>query len=241
MKLKDSIIIILLVVIAIVVGVFLGVKITEGKNDNVNPEINKNNDKEIENEFSVTEAKKIMDKYLVFSSYISDLTNEDEKSYIAIQNTKNNETYSCKKLFGNNYFEPEYNAFLVRDLHYCTKESRFYDYSNVLSTKKELFGKTSILNNDDFDYQGTFIYNKKNSLIISVFPLVFGIDGFPVLVENNIDYAKTYDNKLEIGITENITRIINPDTEETQTTVEKRTYIFIKEDNHYYLAEINKK
>ena len=137
MKLKDSIILILSVVIAIIVGAFVGVKLTENKDDNATTN---NGNVEIEKDFSLVEAEKIMSKYGgTCRDYIINLT-ELEKLIVTFKNTDKTGTKDCddKVLNGIVYGGPDECA--LEGSSTAGGGFPIYSYSSILNKKKLLFG-----------------------------------------------------------------------------------------------------
>ena len=116
MENKNSVnigLVILIVFLTLIVGLLGGYalfKYVQSNEESKNPQIpngNENTDKEeitLEKDFDLSEAKKLMDKYLYNNFcggelYISDLSDELKKNEIALHSIKE-QTVSCSSIYG---------------------------------------------------------------------------------------------------------------------------------------------
>ena len=238
MKLKDSIIIILAVVIAIVVGVFVGFKLSENRmvnsETNNNENINKEN-VETEKDFSLVEAKKLMDNYLYSTPcktdiYISDLSDEFNKNLVVLNNVKS-QTMSCLSIYGESVFDH-------LDGFACFEDAKFYDYDEMLIKKKELFGKDSELEKNVISHK-YYKYDYISKMNGFVALRMMGGGSCYIPVENTVQSAKIKGDELTIFVVE---KEFDRDTyingEKNVITEIKREYKFKKQDTGYYLYSV---
>lgn len=258
MKLKDSLIIILAVVIAIVVGVFVGVRLTEDKNENpannngtTNNDSTNNNEQQTEKDFSLVEAEKLMNKYSYSDFcnpelYIDNLNNESLKNELAIYITVKAREYSCNLVYGDNHSGGMY----YNDGYACLSDDEmgmgitsFYKYNDVLESKKLLFGNAETLTKKIFDSaNGTIRYEYNSTKNIYVGLQLQGGGACPPTIKNTIESAKVLNDTLKIVV---VKKEYNLDDSAmpSMTTVKSETkiqYVFKKQNDNYYLAEINK-
>ena len=232
MKLKDSIILIVVVIIAIALGVFVGIKVTERKTDNKNnnqPTQSETDDKGNSDKDSLEEAEKIMSKYKLSGEYsgyrtgnyyIRSLNNENEMNLLAIQ-WANKSKVNC-----NDVKEYEFTY------HTCTYETTkddvyLYGYEDVLNKKKELFGskatleKKDILNAPGYNYE----YISK----INGYVTTSCMCGAP---------SVNYDSKILSAFKRDQDLIVKISVDDSDSNVSYYNYIFKLENDNYYLAEI---
>lgn len=196
MKFKDSIIIILLFIIAVTLGIFVGFKISEkNKNGNEidqgNISDNKNDKNNNEQDYSLTEATRLMDNYVLEhcgSKYITDLTNETSKNYLSFKMTASTDTVACKELEDEGIVENEnvmggYGDVVLAQCELDEKEHYFehnlYNYDNALKSKKVLFGNLSSLQKkvvyfDTDKYYYYYYYSTKNGFVHLNLPTGYG-------------------------------------------------------------------
>lgn len=194
MKFKDSIIIILLFIIAVALGIFVGFKISEGekndtKVDQGNISDNKNDENNNEQDYSLTEATKLMDNYVLEhcgSKYITDLTDETSKNYLSVKVTASTDTVACKELEDEGIVENEnvmggYGDAVLAQCELDEKEHYFehnlYDYDNVLKSKKVLFGNLSSLQKKVVYFDASkyyYYYSTKNGFVRLSLPTGYG-------------------------------------------------------------------
>lgn len=240
MKLKDSVIIILVVVIALGAGVFVGVKLSDNNNNNpiINNE-NNNGNAETEKDFSLVEAEKMMEKYKIFGCgnlYVTDLKNEDVKTAAAVISLYANETVLCKDIYKNieqnsGYYEGYYIGGDY-DLFCPDGYANVYKYQDVLNAKKNLFGNNSTLVKEDVERVavngfGHLDYDADRNAFLT---LESGGRGCGCDDNSAIYEAKKIGNDIKVYTKSNSECWVN----------EKYEYIFKNQNNHYYLAEINK-
>lgn len=216
MKLKDSIIIILAVVIAIVVGVFVGFKLSEDKNDNLTME----------------NVKELMDKYKVAGAPITDLSYSVMLDLIAINNSSG-QTYECSDFYPQASAESSYGWEVYPGIVCLNNEfktgiyEKVYSYSNVLQSKKELFGNISTLEKRNFSYVNPYFdYIAEKDLFV---PLEVQAGGIPD------QFMKIENFNMEKGqLHVNTTFFFNGEK------TNEYKYIFKKQDTGYYLYSVEK-
>ena len=247
MKLKDSIILILSVIIAIIVGVLIGVKLTEGKNDNpiTNNENTNNGNLEIEKDFSLVEAEKLMTKYHgVRTGYIQKLT-EDEKLAVVFRyaGSMSSKEVDCtdeslKEIIVQNELEkgkcvikPNRVYGFLSDNY--TNRLSIYSYNEVLKMKQELFGKNETLEKKDYEEELFIKYIPKMDSF-------FWTSKEGQSISNNIKItsAKLVNEQLRVYV--NLDEVLDYwSSDEIVRTESNYEYIFKQEDNNYYLVDIN--
>jgi len=166
---KNFVITLLIILVLCLGGYLVYDKIIHNNDDG-------DNTKEVledEKKYDLVEAKKLVDRYMsqdymryeiLSDNYLS----EEAKVKIAINNTKSTNTeYTCKEAFPEYYSEGE--AFVNDDtsgsVGVCTdnyESSEIYDYKNVNSTYKKLFGNKKDLPKImiDYDIFGVYAYSK---------------------------------------------------------------------------------
>lgn len=233
MKIKDSIILIVVFVVAIFLGVFIGVKVTDNKSDTNKSNQTENNDNKT-TELSTAEAERIMSKYtfdVCGKSYITDLSDQATAT-VALKNTLSDGTFTGTDL--KNEGLDEYIFRGTKGILYNSNAdelSSFYNYSNVSSTYKTLFGDSKSLSKNSFDSSELayhYYYSSSNDLFIRlVIPTGYVCNGDN---KSGVRSAKVINNNLEI-IAYNI------DASEKNTVTDYK-YVFKKANNNYYLTEI---
>lgn len=235
MKIKDSIILIVVFVVAIFLGVFIGVKVTDNKSDTNKPNQTENNcDKTTE--LSTAEAEKIMSKYKFGAcrDYIDELS-EINKLRVTVENTASTETRNCsdKDLGSTANYDSKLNYCYINHLSVAYDSDiklNLYKYSELLNTKRSLFGSNETLENKDLEMSMGVV-----NYISSLDSYIFGNVGTCNDVKSNnstIVSAKIVDSILKIRV---ISTSLNSDEVSTKGEYE---YIFKKANSDYYLTEI---
>lgn len=248
MEKKNTGIIVLIVVLALALGLLGGYVISDKIINKDNKELqneqnnNPNNSENNNEEYSLTAAKELMDKYIISNvGYITKLAEED-KNVISINNSKNGTIIKCKDIDNGSLKNITGDFADYKDLLYeqCKLDEEgndaknLYAYDEILSKKKELFGDNSTLNKESFEY-GIRIYyysTDKNGFVDSLL-IPSGYDG-PISEADEVISAKIINNNLEIVASNKIQNIDNPDKYDVNTY----KYIFKQENNHYYLSSI---
>ena len=234
MKIKDSIILIVVFVVAIFLGVFIGVKVTDGKSDNnKQPNQTENNDSKT-TELSTAEAEEIMSKYKLSGEYagfhrrgnyyISSLNNENEMNLLAIQSTDKTLVTNCDDVKEN-----EFAYFICTDKEH-KREVYLYKYDDVLTKKMELFGSSSTLSKEQiYNVGDSYNYISKLNGYVNA-PCMCGAD--PTTYNSTIVKAVRDDLELIVELNVDI------DDYDEGTSNHRYKYVFKKTNNNYYLAEI---
>lgn len=149
MKIKDSIILIVVFVVAIVLGVFIGVKVL----DTNKPNQTENNGNKT-TELSTAEVEKIMEKYAIYTcgkSYMTELNNVSMAT-LAIENAPS-EKITCEllKVDGLDTYVYKNTKGILYEQCLMTNNSDFYKYNDVLNSYKNLFGSSKTLNKESFE------------------------------------------------------------------------------------------
>lgn len=235
MKIKDSIILIVVFVVAIFLGVFIGVKVTDNKSNTNKPNQTENNGDKT-TELSTAEAEEIMSKYKFGAcrEYIDELS-EINKLRVAIENTASTETRNCSdKDLGN---AANYDS----KLNYCyinhssvaydsDIKLNLYKYSELLNTKRSLFGSNETLEKKDLEMSmGVVNYvSSLDSYISGNHGVCSGVKS----TSSSIESAKIADSILKI-------RVISTSIDyEDVSTKDEYEYVFKKANDDYYLTEI---
>ncbi len=193
-----------------------------------------------------------MDKYLVLtectgSRDITDLTDEVDMNYLSILFTRDNINVTCENLENGslNYSDKEiinmmYEQCLL-DEESDTYRHKLYKYTDVLSSKKELFGSNVTLSKNTFRvcFTNEYYYSIKNDGIVTLqFP---GGGDCGSEYSNKVMSAKVINENLIIiaSITFEYSCQADPSCAE-YTNYNKYEYTFKKENGNYYLAEIKK-
>lgn len=235
MKIKDSIILIVVFVVAIFLGIFIGVKVTDNKSDTDKPNQAENNGNKT-TELSTAEAEKIMSKYKFGAcrDYIDELS-EINKLRVTVENTASTETRNCsdKDLGSAANYDSKLNYCYINHLSVAYDSDiklNLYKYSELLNTKRSLFGSNETLENKDLEMSMGVV-----NYISSLDSYIFGNVGTCNDVKSNnstIVSAKIVDSILKIRV---ISTSLNSDEVSTKGEYE---YIFKKANSDYYLTEI---
>ena len=241
MKLKDSIILIVVVIIAIVLGVFVGIKITESKSSN-----DKNNGTTTDNNqgenFSLEEARELMDKYsynacvICGKYYMTDLTVEN-MAVLAIKNSLADGKFTCDDLKKEGLDKYEFDGSKGFLYNSCEQNVNFYNYDNVSIKYKSLFGASNNLSKFSFNDKTAgivhYYYSDINNLFIEL-PLPSGCACDDYNIQSDIKSAEIIDNNLII-VAYNKTDYVD---EKYKDIYNEYKYTFKQENGNYYLAEI---
>ena len=233
MKIKDSIILIVVFVVAIFLGVFIGVKVTDNKSDTNKHNQTENNGNKT-TELSTSEAEEIMSKYKLSGEYagfhrrgnyyISSLNNENEMNLLAIQSTDKTLVTNCDDVKEN-----EFAYFICTDKEH-KREVYLYKYDDVLTKKMELFGSSSTLSKEQiYNVGDSYNYISKLNGYVNA-PCMCGAD--PTTYNSTIVKAVRDDLELIVELNVDI------DDYDEGTSNHRYKYVFKKSNNNYYLAEI---
>ncbi|MBQ4164493.1 MAG: hypothetical protein IJD87_05380, partial [Turicibacter sp.] len=143
------------------------------------------------------------------------------------------EKVSCSSIYGKSKIDFDSG-------HFCYDYTYFYKYNELLNKKMELFGNDSQLAKEAFGNKITkYDYiSKKDGFVWLDFS---GGGDCHIPTESIITSAKIIENELKVTLIEK-----EYDSDEYDkgnkivSSEEKREYIFRKQNNNYYLAEINK-
>lgn len=253
MKLKDGIIIILLFIIAVALGIFFGFKISEDKqSDN---EVNQGNisnnntdnkkDDNNEQEYSLAEATKLMEKYVLDNGcgekYITDLSDETSKNYLSFKMTGSTETVACKVLENEGIAENKNSGEIILGQCFLDETNNkfkhsLYDYDSALKNKKVLFGNLSSLQKNEVDFDiGKYYYysSTKNGFVQLMIPAGYDCSARPTSC--GLLSASIIGNDLKILAYNTVTD--KTTGKEIKETVNYE-YTFKMQDTGYYLASI---
>lgn len=231
MKIKDSIILIVVFVVAIFLGVFIGVKVTDNKSDTNKPNQTENNGDKT-TELSTAEVEKIMEKYAIYTcgkSYMTELNNVSMAT-LAIENAPS-EKITCEllKVDGLDTYVYKNTKGILYEQCLMTNNSDFYKYNDVLNSYKNLFGSSKTLNRESFDSDTSlfhYYYSKSNDGFAKLsIPAGFDCDG----AEAGLKSFESEENSLEVIAYSKFNEF---------SDIKTYKYIFGIENGNYYLTEI---
>lgn len=263
-KATTAIIILLLVIIA-ALGVFIFMKkdILFSAKEN-NKEVEKNTTKEVEKEeeFTLDDAKELLDKFgLTLDSKLkssrwlevyegTNVTyNDDFKLANAAANVDEGliKTKTCDELYEGKA-KVEYNKYVLDSGNVCTKgdNSKIIDYNDLNKVYKELYGSDAPKKRISLVgmYYKFYEYNSEENYYNQVQCGGCGGTNGPTTIEFKVRSANVDGNKLEITVAYN--RISGekrePNLEDSHLD-EVPNYIvtFKKDDDHYIFENLNKK
>lgn len=263
-KATTAIIILLLVIIA-ALGVFIFMKkdILFSAKEN-NKEVEKNTTKEVEKEeeFTLDDAKELLDKFgLTLDSKLkssrwlevyegTNVTyNDDFKLANAAANVDEGliKTKTCDELYEGKA-KVEYNKYVLDSGNVCTKgdNSKIIDYNDLNKVYKELYGSDAPKKRISLVgmYYKYYEYNSEENYYNQVQCGGCGGTNGPTTIEFKVRSANVDGNKLEITVAYN--RISGekrePNLEDSHLD-EVPNYIvtFKKDDDHYIFENLNKK
>lgn len=256
-------IIILLLIIIIGLGVFIFIKkdvLFSNKEDN--KQVEKNTNKEVKEEFSLEDAKNLLDKFgltpdskLKSSRGVEVYTgeqvtyNDDFKLANAAANVDEElvKTKTCDEIYEGK-LKAEYNAYQLDSGNICTKgaESKIIDYKDLNKVYKELYGTDAPKKRFAITglYYKFYDYNNEENFYNSVSCGACGGTTGPSTIEFKVRSVNIDGDKLEITVAYNIVigEERDPNLEDSHLD-EVPNYIitFKKSDNHYIFESLNKK
>lgn len=264
-KATTAIIIVILIIIIGLLGVFIFMKkdILFNAKEN-NKEVEKNTTKEVEKEeeFTLDDAKELLDKFgLTLDSKLkssrwlevyegTNVTyNDDFKLANAAANVDEGliKTKTCDELYEGKA-KVEYNRYVLDSGNVCTKgdNSKIIDYNDLNKVYKELYGSDAPKKRISLVgmYYKFYEYNSEENYYNQVQCGSCGGTNGPTTIEFKVRSANVDGNKLEITVAYN--RISGEEREpnlEDSHLDEISNYIvtFKKDGNHYIFESLNKK
>lgn len=246
MKLKYSIIIILAVVISIALGLFVGIKLSESKLDN--PSTNKNQQEENKDSnsnknenFTLEDAKKLMDQYWLEGIcpggyYISDLSSQKERALVSMNNIEPSGEISLNDIKNTKvYKEATNDDYLLEDELDNNFTVTYYSYDDLLASEEKLFGNKTIKKERIKSCTEWFYVEEYDAFIEFGGPWGCDCGGLKdgLLTVDTFELVK---DQLKIYTTSTV--IFWEETGE-QDSIVKKEYIFKKYNNNYILEQAN--
>ena len=230
MEKKNTGLIFVIVILTLVVGL-LGGYIIANKLIDKQPNQTENNDNKA-SDISITEAEKIMNKYMInlYGEYYIDSLENNMPETIAIKNTLPNGKINCEELKKEDtrlFTDDEIGSIFTN----CTlDEFEIYSYDDVYDSYEKMFGVSKSIDKQSFkssefvDYY--YYYKQKDSYVKIPLPIGLGCYNGTVGIK---DVEVTKDN---LTITAYNFKVCE------NNVVSTYKYIFKIKNNNYYLIEI---